>query len=127
MGRPIVLIVDDDEAIRVLLEGIFNQWGYRTITACGARETLEILKKETPLAVISDVEMPEMNGLELLNEIKKRYPGIKVVMMSGNLLTKEEIQRSLELGASAFVPKPINLEKLRRIILTISPWPMQRG
>ncbi len=127
MERPVILIVDDDENVRILLESVLSQWGYQTITACGARETLEILEEETPLAVISDIEMPEMNGLELLNQIKKKHPKVKVVMMSGNALTREEINRSLEMGALEFVPKPFNLTDLKRVVSTLSSQPISRS
>jgi DNA-binding NtrC family response regulator len=119
MRNPTVLIVDDDENWRLVLTSLLNHWGYQAITACGARETLEILKKKTPLVVLSDIEMPGINGLQLLQTIKQKHPKVAVIMMSGRMTTEEGAKRSLELGAFKFISKPFDPKHLRQILSVI--------
>ncbi len=129
MRKPTVLIVDDDENWRLVLTSLLNHWGYQAITACGARETLEILKKKTPLVVLSDIEMPGMNGLQLLQTIKQQHPKVAVIMMSGRLTAEEGAKRSLELGAFKFISKPFDPKHLRQVLSAIEAFgcPEQRN
>ena len=129
MRKLTVLIVDDDEDICFMLEDLLNHWGYQAITACGAKESLEILKKEAPLVVLSDIEMPGTNGLQLLQIIKQQYPEVPVIMMSGRVTAEEDAKRSLELGVFEFIPKPFDLEYLRQVLSAVEVFscPEQRS
>ncbi len=118
-GKVTVLIVDDDEHICSMLEDLLDHWEYQTIIACGAREALEILRKGTPLVVLSDIEMPGTNGFQLLQIIKQQYPKVPVIMMSGRGTAEEDAKRSLELGAFKFIPKPLDLKYLIQVLSVI--------
>src|SRR5207302_734567 len=78
-----ILVVDDERSILVLLKEALSQWGYHVTTAASATEALGVLKSELFDALITDIRMPDMSGLELLREVKKQDESIEVVMMTG--------------------------------------------
>jgi len=100
-----ILVVDDEEMLRNLLRKILVKEGYRVLTASSAPEALEKLASESIDLVISDVQMPEMDGFELLKALKKDYPQIGVIVMTayGDAYT---VRDALLLGADEYITKP---------------------
>jgi CheY-like chemotaxis protein/anti-sigma regulatory factor (Ser/Thr protein kinase) len=78
-----VLVVDDEPAIRQLLVDFFSSRGYRTRQAANGVEALAGIADEVPDAVISDIRMPVMDGIELFRIIKEQYPSVKDILMTG--------------------------------------------
>lgn len=111
-GRTI-LIVDDEEVIRDLCAKALS--GYRSLQAGNGLEALKVLENEAVDVILTDVMMPEMNGLELLQKVKEQSPNQVVVMMTG-YGDKEIILRSLKHNADDFITKPINLLQLKTTI-----------
>jgi len=111
MARARVLIVDDDPGTLASLSRAFALEGYTALTASSARKALERLAAEDVDAVLSDVVMPEMDGLEFLAEVRKRAPEVPVVLMSGQA-TVETAVKATRLGALDFVEKPVGLDRL---------------
>jgi signal transduction histidine kinase len=111
-GRTI-LIVDDEEVIRDLCAKALS--GYRSLQAGNGVEALRLLENEKVDVILTDVMMPEMNGLELLQRVKEQSPNQVVVMMTG-YGDKEVILRSLKFNADDFITKPINLLQLKSTI-----------
>jgi len=109
--EPKVLVVDDEEMLRNLLARILEREGYSVSTADGAKQALGSLEKSDFQVMISDVKMPEMNGLELLKEAKQKYPRMAVVMLTpfGDDYT---VQQALGLGAEGYVAKPFKSHNL---------------
>ena len=105
-----ILIVDDSRALRVMLQS-FLEAEYQVKTASDGKEALEKLKAGDFDLVISDVEMPEMNGIDLAREMRS-ISSIPLILMSGNIYTKEE---SIAL-ADYFLPKPFSLSDLLSIV-----------
>jgi len=105
-----VLIVDDDDMIRVLMNDFMATLGYQCHTASSGPEALEILERHTVDVVITDIIMPGMDGLELTQKIKEKYDYEIIVMtgFAGEYSYEEVIQR----GASDFVFKPVRYEEL---------------
>lgn len=108
-GTKMVLVIDDADFMRMMLTDILSHEHHRVLQASGGEEGLEILKGKTcgiPVDVcILDINMPGMNGLEVLEKIKKDYPHLKVIMLSA-MRTEEIVRKSMELGADSFVAKP---------------------
>jgi DNA-binding NtrC family response regulator len=85
MKRPLLLCVDDDPGMREFYERLFGRYGYGVIVASGGRQALELLHSGAVDidAVISDYEMPGMNGAELAAELKRCKPTLPVIMVTG--------------------------------------------
>ncbi len=77
-----VLVVDDDPDIQEVLRDRLESLGYQVLVATGGKEGLEFLERLSPLMVLLDIEMPDMNGLEVLKEIRRRGKDITVVMIT---------------------------------------------
>jgi two-component system response regulator (stage 0 sporulation protein F) len=107
-----VLIVDDQYGIRVLLYEVFGKEGYQTFQASNGIAALEIVRDQTPDIVLLDMKIPGMDGLEILKNIKKINPTIKVIMMTayGEL---DMIKEATDLGALTHFTKPFDIDELR--------------
>lgn len=112
-AMPVLLIVDDAEVIRQLCAHALTE--YRILQACDGREALAVLEKEAVDLVLTDVMMPEIDGLELLRRIKEQTPNQVVVVMTG-FADREIILQALRANADDFITKPINLLQLRNVL-----------
>ncbi|MEI7612815.1 MAG: response regulator [Betaproteobacteria bacterium] len=109
---PKVLIVDDNDLMRTLLRGILRNESYQIIgEAKNGTVALESIARAKPDIVFLDVMMPEMDGLEALQTIKRKHPEIVIIMITGNP-SKENVEESIQGGASGFIVKPFNSAKV---------------
>lgn len=120
-----ILIVDDNDLMRTLLRGILRNENCQVIgEARNGSVALESIARNKPDIVFLDVVMPEMDGLEALQNIKSKYPEIIVVMITGNP-SKENVEESIQGGASGFIIKPFNsakvLDTLNRVMQDVKP------
>ena len=121
-----ILVVDDERSILVLLKEALGQWGYLVTTAASAAEALGILKSELFDALITDIRMPDMSGLELLREVKKQDESIEVVMMTGYPTIASAVQ-ALKEGAYDYLSKPLILDELRHLMSRMMERKFLRG
>ena len=98
-----VLVVDDDAAIRDSLALVLKSGGYDTTTAVNGFDALLQLKRRVPAIVLSDLNMPQMSGFEFLSVVRRRFPQISVIAMSGAYHAEESIPGGVI--ADAFYPK----------------------
>ncbi|MDE6594142.1 MAG: response regulator [Oscillospiraceae bacterium] len=110
-----VLVVDDASFLRSMLCDILGRSNYRVLSAADGRECLDLLEREKADVCTLDIGMPGMNGLEVLAEIKRKYPGIKVIMLSAQS-TKENVMEALRLGAEHFIAKPFKPDTLLKLL-----------
>ena len=106
-----ILIIDDEQNILVTLSRALKLEGYRTEVAGGGKVGLEKLAEQPADLVLLDVKMPDMDGLEVLAQIRESMPGLPVVMMSGHA-TVEVAVRAVRMGAVDFLEKPLSSEKV---------------
>ncbi len=113
--KPVVLLVDDEDTIRLFLEKTLREEGYEAITAATGTEALERTRGELPDLVLLDLKLPDMSGLDVLRQIKEEVPEVCVIMLTafGDI---ETAVTAMKKGAYDFVSKPVNLEEL---LLTI--------
>jgi two-component system, NtrC family, nitrogen regulation response regulator NtrX len=107
----LVLIIDDEASIRQSLSGALKDEGYRVTAAASGPAGIEAMRQERPDAVLLDIWMPDMDGLEALKLIKSEWPDQIVLMMSGHG-TIETAVRATKLGAFDFIEKPLSLERI---------------
>jgi DNA-binding NtrC family response regulator len=106
-----ILLVDDEDGIRKVLGIALADMGYQVRTAENGVEALRIFKDERPPIVLTDIKMPEMDGIELLRRLKKISPDTEVIMVTGHGDMDLAI-KSVKYEATDFVTKPINAEVL---------------
>lgn len=108
---PHVLIIDDDPAFCTLLRNFLNQQGFETGEAYAAREGIRAVYDESYDLVLIDYRLPDMDGLELLKNIKKRYFHLPVIIMTNYANIKTAV-KAMQLGAFEYVTKPINPDEI---------------
>ncbi|GAA4833304.1 sporulation initiation phosphotransferase Spo0F [Paenibacillus vulneris] len=110
-----LLIVDDQNGIRILLMEVFSSEGYETYQASNGKLALEIVRSASPDLVLLDMKIPGMDGLDILKHIKAIDPSIKVIMMTayGEL---DMIKEATELGAIMHFTKPFDIDELRHAV-----------
>jgi CheY-like chemotaxis protein len=116
MKERSILVVDDEESIRRVLVRILEPMGARVACAGNGVEALRALEKEEFSVVITDVLMPEMDGIELIPQIKKKRPNIYILAMSGgghNFMGDYCTKLAASLGADAVIMKPFTLVEVQ--------------
>ena len=106
-----ILLVDDEEGIRKVLGISLSDSGYQVFTAKSGEEALSIFKEQAPPIVMTDIKMPGMDGIELLQKMKEENPDAEVIMITGHGDMELAIQ-SLKHEATDFITKPINDDAL---------------
>ncbi|MCK5564344.1 MAG: response regulator [Planctomycetes bacterium] len=111
--KPIILIVEDEEHIRTALNYTFETNGFEVCLAVNGVEALKFAKYKKPDLILLDFVMPEMNGIEALEELKK-YPSLKdvPVYMLTAMQSEVDIKRAFALGAEGYLKKPFDPDKL---------------
>src|SRR5215510_7508277 len=110
-----ILVVDDDSDIREVLTDRLESLGYRVFAAETAKMGLELLERQNPQLVLLDVEMPDMNGIDMLREIRRREHDVTVVMITA-YGTIERAVEAMKEGAYDFIPKPFEPDHVALIV-----------
>ncbi len=111
---PTLLIVDDDAAIRGMLYDLFSE-RYECHTASMAEEAFQFLEVERYDAILTDIAMPGLTGVELLKRVQLRDEDTPVILISGKG-SEQDRGSLLALGAFAYVTKPFSLEEIERVV-----------
>jgi len=110
-----VLIVDDEENTRIGLVKLLAQEGYHAKAVANGFEALEYLKKGGIRLILTDINMPEMNGLIFLRELNQTYPEITVVMITAYGGVDSYLE-AMNLGALEYLHKPVKLRDLQLVL-----------
>lgn len=111
---PTILIVDDDDAIRGMIFDLLSD-KYECNTASMAEEALQYIEVEKYDAILTDIAMPGLTGVELLQKIQVSNPSTPVILISGKG-NEQDPKALLDLGAFAYVTKPFNLDELEDVV-----------
>lgn len=113
-----ILIVDDEENTRIGLSKLLTQEGFAVESAANGNEALDYLGRERVSLVISDINMPDMNGLVFLRELSRKFPSTNVIMITayGGV---ESYLEAMNLGAYEYLHKPVRLDELRSVMKKI--------
>jgi two-component system response regulator AtoC len=114
MNGGTVLIVDDERTLARAVKAFLAEYGYETEVAPDAEQALDLLERLRPDVVFSDVRLPGMSGIDLLQRIREFDPAIPVVMMTA-YGTIEGAVEAVKLGAFDYLKKPVDLEELRML------------
>lgn len=119
-----VLVIDDEQGIRSLLDTLLSRKGYDVVLADGGRKGLELFRRERPDVIVLDLNMPEMDGVAFLQQVRSLNPDQPVIILTG-AGTPEKEQRVHALGVSELVEKEFSLHRLgdalKRLLRTPDP------
>lgn len=113
----IIGIVDDKPTIRNLLEEFFQQEGFTVYTADDGKKAITLVQEFNPHILLMDLRMPDMNGVEALQEIKKIRPEQLVIMMTA-YGEEDIVEQAIKLGACDYISKPFDLYELAKVVDT---------
>jgi len=113
-----ILVVDDEENARIGLSKLLSQEGYDVASVANGHEALDFMRHKKVNLVISDINMPEMNGLTFLRELNRHYPSTHVIMITayGGV---ESYLEAMNLGAFEYIHKPVKLDELKSVMKKI--------
>ena len=112
MSAEKILIVDDEAGMQRLLARILDRQGYETLTVGSAKEALQLINSDSFDLVLTDIQMPGMNGLELLREIKAFDPSLPIIVVTA-YGTVESAVEALRAGAYDYITKPFETDEIR--------------
>ena len=107
-----VLVIDDQEPLRALLCVTLDAAGYEVLEASNGRLGLELFQERSADLIITDIVMPEMDGLELMLELTRNFLNVKVIAISGGLESEGTLHVATLLGARQTFHKPLDMDKL---------------
>lgn len=122
--NPKIVVVDDEPAIGELLVNFLGQEGYEITSFTSGKKALAHLKTKPVDLLLTDLRMPEMNGLDVIKATKKTKPDLPIMAMSGSPDSEmiEIIDELRKLGVSNYLKKPFTLNYLKQVIVqTLSP------
>lgn len=112
-GQQCILLVDDYAPLARNSAFLLNLAGFEVVTASDGLEALDCLRQRTPDLIISDIDMPRLDGYDLLRQVRAQpeWVGVPFIFISGRY-TWEDLMLGLELGADDYVPKPFDIYDL---------------
>jgi DNA-binding NtrC family response regulator len=113
--RPKVLVVDDDAATRDGLTALLESWGYHPLAAANGQAALQRCNQDLPHAIVSDLMMPGMTGLQFIEALHERVHQVAIIMLTGQATIETAVQ-AIKLGAYDYLPKPLESAKLRAVL-----------
>ena len=113
-----ILIIDDEPQIRSMIRLILERSGYTVIEASDGIEGIRRFREKPVDLIITDLIMPNKDGIGMIIELKKEFPDVKIVAMSGGGLNRPEgyLRGAQKLGAACTLSKPINRQELLRVV-----------
>ncbi len=118
-----VLVVDDSRVIRGLILEVLELSGFETCSACDGWEALEVIQRERPDLLISDLHMPKMKGFELTRKVRAFSDVPILILTAGSDNMGDDRVAAIDAGADAFLMKPFGLNELRARIKELLPKP----
>lgn len=115
--RPAVLVVDDDAATRSGLATLLQGWGYEAEAVESAAAALKACEKQLPDAIVTDLMMPGMSGLEMVEALGERTQQTAIVILTGQATIETAVQ-AIKLGAYDYLTKPLEPARLQRVLET---------
>lgn len=119
-----ILLVEDNAKLLRSMTFLLNVVGFEVMTACDGIEALEILRMRTPDIILSDIDMPHLNGYELLRQVRLdvRWSGIPLVFASDRY-SLDDLMFALDSGADDYLPKPFDIHDVLEVLERALPEP----
>ncbi|MCK4728855.1 MAG: response regulator [Desulfobacterales bacterium] len=113
-----ILVIDDDDQIRAMLQQVLQREGYEVIEAADGKPGMRLFRERGAELIITDIIMPEKEGLETIMELRRDFPSVKIIAMSGggHVSPKEYLYLAKKLGAQHTLCKPFTRQEILRAI-----------
>ncbi len=115
MSKGRVLVIDDEAIVRISCQRVLTPEGYDVVVTSRGDEAIELLEKEQFDVVLTDLKMPDMDGIEVLKTIKQRWPEIQVIIITGYGTISTAVQ-AIKLGAFEYIEKPFTPEDILDVV-----------
>lgn len=113
-----ILVVDDEENTRLALSRLLTQEGFQVDSVSNGYEALNYLREKEVNLIVTDINMPEMNGITFLKELNKSFPDSNVILITAYGGVESYIE-AMNLGALEYINKPVKIEELKSILKKI--------
>ena len=113
-----ILVVDDEENARIGLSRLLSQEGFLVESVANGYEALDYLRQQDVNLIVTDINMPEMNGIAFLRELNKHFPKSNVIMITAYGGVESYIE-AMNLGAFEYINKPVKIDELKSILKKI--------
>ncbi len=117
-ARPLLLVVDDELPVLRVVERMAAKAGYDVVTCAGGVEAMRELQRRPADLAMVDLRMPDVNGLELLRQIRSAVPGCEVILMTGHAAVDSAVE-AIKLGAREYLTKPFDHDRVRQLLVDI--------
>jgi CheY-like chemotaxis protein len=121
--NDVVLVVEDDSQYRRLLKEVLENFGYEVLTTANGKEALQVFQEQMPKLVITDIIMPEKEGIETIRELRKLAPNVKIIAVSGGGIGSAGIYLKIakSVGADRTIEKPMVIDELISTVRELLP------
>jgi CheY-like chemotaxis protein len=116
-----ILVIDDDHLVRYTLSKILSSNGYEVVTASDGKRGMAVLRAEHPDVVITDIIMPEQEGIDTIIQIRRERPAIKIIAISGGgrIRNIDFLEMAQSLGANDVIAKPFEADELLSCLISL--------
>ena len=124
-----ILVADDESGIRLMLRTALESDGYAVREASNGRQALDAIAEGTPDLMVLDMNMPVLDGVQLLNLVHRRYPGVKKAVLTGSASAGDRAA-CLANGAELFIQKPLSSDEMKAVFTTLNElitWAQRKG
>lgn len=121
---PMVCVIDDDEQVRATLAEILRRSGYAVALACDGEVGLDIVEQSGAAIVVTDIVMPNREGIETIREIKRRFPNVRILALSGGgskASPTDFLELAYAFGADDVLAKPFRMAELLHKVGKLAP------
>ena len=116
-----IILVDDDEAVRVIVRLALVRFGHEVREAVDGREAMKLCAVSPPDLIVTDLIMPGQEGIETIGLVRRRFPNVRIIAMSGGgrVSATDYLQTALAIGADAVLAKPFASEELEEVVAKV--------
>ncbi|SFL30223.1 Response regulator receiver domain-containing protein [Desulfomicrobium norvegicum] len=119
MDEPSILLIDDEEAFVTTLQERLEMRGFSARVALDGQSGLDMIAEDPPDVIVLDLRMPGISGVEVLRRIRKQWPGLPVIMLSGHG-SDMDFETCVHLGAAMYHKKPLDINTLIESVRTVT-------